>query len=86
MDHREIVQRIIGPIGPHGSFEEDKNRETNMSNHIEVLNALVLELSKVANLRRSNYSNVSVPGVRAYQAMKDLKENLDILIEESEGR
>ena len=75
-DCYEVVKKLIGSVEPVGATNTDKVRFENLSKHIDLTDALLDDLFKVANnFNRPEYS-MSRAGKEAQKYLKTLSGDL----------
>ena len=76
MDIKEIVDKLIGDTSAHGCASRDKESLINMTNKINLVYELILDLQFSARNVDSQEYSVKLIGEKVSKFLKDLKEEL----------
>ena len=71
MNIAEITKKLIGPVLPIGSHQEDVQRLSNLEDMIDIVQELLYDLEQLANERHSHQASVKAIGKRAHEALDE---------------
>jgi hypothetical protein len=73
----EIVKKLIGSIEPYGDSGIDNKRSINLDEHIELVFGLVTDLIKTADFKNRNEASIQNLGIKANEALLEIKNSID---------
>ena len=79
MDIYEIAETLLGPIIPAGASHVDPQRLENLHETCHVVEKLIMDIIEVSNYRARPEYSVKKAGISAYNFLKGLKEELDMI-------
>lgn len=74
MTHKEIVDKLIGPIQPYGSSDVDESRYSNLIDMVELVDALLLDIKNVAAYRDRQEHSMKQMGQYAHDFLTEIKQ------------
>jgi hypothetical protein len=82
MDHKEVVDKLIGEITPIGESNHDKKAFNCLITHALLTEAMVNELIGIAQLEQSYKHSIMRAGEYAKHRLKDLQRSLNQIFDE----
>ena len=76
MNYREIVYKLVGPIGPIGETHTDAGRLGNLYEMESLVDCLLSDIAEVAKGADSDMHSVSVAGKEAAMFLKHISEGV----------
>jgi len=74
MTNYDVVKKLLGEIKPIGDTGVDERRSGNLSETIDVVSALLRDISNVSEYRNRKEYSMKKAGERAHNFLKDLSE------------
>lgn len=77
----EVIEKLVGSTEPYGAEHIDKTHLENQEKLIDIAAYCLTELRKNAEYKDRYEASMSRIGSRAYDALKDLKELFDDILD-----